>query len=291
MELGVIGLGRMGGAIARRLIAAGHPVKVYNRTRSRAEALKTEGAVIADSPADASSGEAVITMLADDPAVEAVVFGPHGVVQGLGKDQVHISMSTITVALSERLAVTHLGAGQCYLAAPVFGRPDAAAAGKLFVVAGGEAKLIARCQPVFDAVGQRTFVIGDTPSWANLVKLSGNFLIAAMIECLGETVALMRKSGVDPRQFIEIMTNSLFAAPVYRTYGELIVGQRFEPAGFAVPLGLKDIRSALAAAEAQAVPMPVASLLRDHFITTIARGGESLDWSALARLAAENAGL
>jgi 3-hydroxyisobutyrate dehydrogenase-like beta-hydroxyacid dehydrogenase len=291
MKVGVIGLGRMGSAIASRLLGAGHKVKVYNRTRSRAEALKAAGAIVADSPADTSSSEAVITMLADDPAVEAVVFGPKGVLQGLGKNQVHISMSTITVALSERLASAHSSAGQCYLAAPVFGRPDAAAAGKLFVVAGGEANLITRCQPLFDAIGQRTFVIGDTPAWANLVKLSGNFLIAAMIECLGETVALMRKSGVDPQQFIDIMTGSLFAAPVYRTYGELIVDQRFQPAGFAIPLGLKDIRSALAAAESRAVPMPVASLIRDHFISAIAHGGEAMDWSALARVAAENAGL
>ncbi|MEA2737888.1 MAG: hypothetical protein QOH05_1195 [Acetobacteraceae bacterium] len=291
MEVGIVGLGRMGSAIARRLIEAGHQVKVYNRTRNRAETLKTAGAIIADSPADASSGEVVITMLADDPAVEAVVFGPHGVSQGLGKNQVHISMSTITVALSERLAATHLAAGQRYLAAPVFGRPDAAAAGKLFIVAGGEVNVIERCQNVFDAVGQRTFVIGETPAWANLVKLSGNFLIAAMIECLGEAVALMRKSGVDPQRFVDIMTSSLFAAPVYRTYSELIVEQRFQPAGFAMPLGLKDVRSVLAAAEARSVPMPVASLLRDHFISAIARGGEALDWSALARVAAENAGL
>jgi 3-hydroxyisobutyrate dehydrogenase-like beta-hydroxyacid dehydrogenase len=291
MKVGVIGLGQMGSAIASRLLGAGHKVKVYNRTRSRAEALKAAGAIVADSPADASSGEAVVTMLADDPAVEAVVFGPKGVLQGLGKNQVHISMSTITVALSERLAAAHSSAGQCYLAAPVFGRPDAAAAGKLFVVAGGEANLITRCQPLFDAVGQRTFVIGDTPAWANLVKLSGNFLIAAMIECLGETVALMRKSGVDPQRFIDIMTGSLFAAPVYRTYGELIVDQRFQPAGFAIPLGLKDIRPALAAAESRAVPMPVAGLICDHFISAIAHGGEAMDWSALARVAAENAGL
>jgi 3-hydroxyisobutyrate dehydrogenase-like beta-hydroxyacid dehydrogenase len=291
MEVGIVGLGRMGSAIARRLIEAGHQVKVHNRTPSRAEALKTVGAVIADSPADASSGEVVITMLADDPAVEAVVFGPQGVFQGLGKNQVHISMSTITVALSERLAATHLAAGQCYLAAPVFGRPDAAAAGKLFIVASGEANVIARCQNVFDAVGQGTFVVGDTPAWANLVKLSGNFLIAAMIECLGEAVVLMRKSGVDPQRFVDIMTSSLFAAPVYRTYSELIVEQRFQPAGFAMPLGLKDVRSVLAVAEARSVPMPVASLLRDHFISAIARGGEALDWSALARVAAENAGL
>jgi 3-hydroxyisobutyrate dehydrogenase-like beta-hydroxyacid dehydrogenase len=291
MEVGVVGLGRMGSAIAQRLIQAGHRVTVYNRTRSRAEPLRAAGAVVADSPAAAAAGEAVITMLADDQAVEATVLGNDGVLQGLRADTVHISMSTITVALSERLESAHPAAGRHYLAAPVFGRPDAAASGKLFIVAGGEASAIARCQSLFDAIGQRTFVIGDTPHWANLVKLSGNFLIASMIECLGEAVALMRKSGVDPQRFIDIMTESLFAAPVYRTYGKLIVDQHFQPPGFTMPLGLKDIRSALAAAEAQRVPMPVASLVRDHFITGIARGGEGLDWSALARVAAEEAGL
>jgi 3-hydroxyisobutyrate dehydrogenase-like beta-hydroxyacid dehydrogenase len=291
MEIGVIGLGRMGGAIARRLIEAKHRVTVYNRTPARAEPLKAEGALVADSPAGASSGEAVITMLADDQAVEAVVFGDRGVLQGLRKDAVHLSMSTITVALSERLASAHRAADRHHLAVPVFGRPDAATSGKLFIVAGGDAALIARCQPIFDAVGQRTFVVGDTPQWANLVKLSGNFLITSMIESLGEAIALMRKSGVDPQRFVDIMTESLFAAPVYRTYGKLIVEQHFQPAGFAMPLGLKDIRSTLAAAEAQRVPMPVASLVRDHFLTGIARGGEGLDWSALARVAAEEAGL
>jgi 3-hydroxyisobutyrate dehydrogenase-like beta-hydroxyacid dehydrogenase len=220
-----------------------------------------------------------------------VVYGNDGVLQALREDAVHISMSTITVALSERLASAHRAAGRHYLAVPVFGRPDAAASGKLFLVAGGEADVIARCQPLFNAIGQRTFVIGDTPQWANLVKLSGNFLIASMIESLGEAIALIRKSGVDPQRFIDIMTGSLFAAPVYQTYGKLIVEQHFQPAGFAMPLGLKDIRSVLAAAEAQHVPMPMASLVRDHFITGIARGGEGLDWSALARVAAEEAGL
>jgi 3-hydroxyisobutyrate dehydrogenase-like beta-hydroxyacid dehydrogenase len=281
----------MGSAIASRLVKAGHDVTVYNRTRSRAEPLAAEGAVIADSPAGAIAGEATITMLADDAAVEAVVLGDDSVLQGLPKDAVHISMSTITVALSEELAAAHRAVGQRYLAAPVFGRPDAAAAGKLFIVVGGEADVIARCQPLFDALGQKTFVIGDTPPWANLVKLGGNFLIASMIESVGEAVALMRKSGVDPHRFIDIMTDSLFAAPIYRTYGELIVEQRFQPPGFAMPLGLKDIRSVLAAAETQRVPMPVASLVRDHFISGIARSGEGLDWSALARVAAQDAGL
>jgi 3-hydroxyisobutyrate dehydrogenase-like beta-hydroxyacid dehydrogenase len=291
MDVGVVGLGQMGCAIARRMIQAKHRVTVYNRTRSRAGQLQSSGAIIADSPAAASTGDAVITMLADDAAVLAMALGKGGVLQGMHEKTTHISMSTITVALSDQLAAAHVVAGRHYLAAPVFGRPDAAAAGKLFVVAGGEADVIARCQPLFDAIGQRTFIIGDVPSSANLVKLGGNFLIASMIECLGEAVALMRKSGVHPQRFVDVMTESLFASPVYKTYGKLIVEQHFQPAGFAMPLGLKDIRSALAATEAKRVPMPVASLVRDRFISGIARGGENLDWSALARVAAEDAGL
>jgi 3-hydroxyisobutyrate dehydrogenase-like beta-hydroxyacid dehydrogenase len=291
MELGFIGLGNMGAAIAARLAKAGNRVTVYNRTASRAEALKAHGAIVADSPAGASGGEAVITMLADDAALEATTFGERGVIAALRPGAIHISMSTITVAMSERLEAAHRAAGQIYLAAPVFGRPDAAAVGKLFVMVAGDADAIARCQPLFDAIGQRTFVIGDAPAKANLVKLGGNFLIAAVIESLGEAVALMRKSGVDPHRFLEVMTNTLFTAPVYRTYGDLIVEERYQPPGFAMPLGLKDIRSVLAAADAAAAPMPVASVIRDQFISGIARGGAGLDWSALARVAAENAGL
>jgi 3-hydroxyisobutyrate dehydrogenase-like beta-hydroxyacid dehydrogenase len=277
--------------MARTLLKAGHRVTVYNRTRSRAEALQAEGAVVADSPAAACRGEAVITMLADDNAVEEVVFGSGNMIDALHDDTIHVSMSTITVALSERLTEAHRDAGRQYLAAPVFGRPDAAAAGKLFIVAAGEQQALARCQAIFDVLGQRTFVVGEKPPAANLVKLSGNFLIASVIECLGETVALMRKSGVDPRCFVDILTNSLFAAPIYKTYGDLIVEEKYQPPGFRMPLGLKDIRSVLAAAEAKAVPMPVASLVRDHFISGIARGGADLDWSGLARVVAENAGL
>jgi 3-hydroxyisobutyrate dehydrogenase-like beta-hydroxyacid dehydrogenase len=176
------------------------------------------------------------------------------------------------------------------VAAPVFGRPDAAAAGKLFVVAGGEAKLIARCQPVFDAVAQRTFVIGDTPSWANLVKLSGNFLIASVIESLGEAMALVAKAGVDKNDYLEILTSTLFGAPVYKTYGGLIARDEFEPAGFAAELGAKDIRLVLAAGEALQTPLPIASLLRDRFLTLLANGGAALDWSAIGALSAWEAG-
>jgi 3-hydroxyisobutyrate dehydrogenase-like beta-hydroxyacid dehydrogenase len=230
-------------------------------------------------------------MLADDSAVEAAFFGDGNGLSALGQGAVHISMSTISVALSDRLAEAHRSAGQAFVAAPVFGRPEAAAAAKLFVVAAGPQTELARCQPLFDAIGQRTFIVGDKPSSANLVKLSGNFLLAAMIECLGEAFALVRKGGVDPHSYLEILTNTLFSAPAYKTYGTIIANQQYEPAGFKMALGLKDIRLALAAADALATPMPVASLVHDHFLSGVAQGAGDSDWSALARLAAVNAGL
>ena len=291
MDVGFIGLGQMGQAMALNLVKAGHRVVVFNRTRAKSEALASEGAEIAESVADACRRPALITMLAGDDAVEAVFFGNGNGLSALGQGAVHISMSTISVALSDRLAEAHRNAGHSYVAAPVFGRPEAAAAAKLFVVAAGPEATLARCQPLFDAVGQRTFVIGDKPSSANLVKLSGNFLLAAMIECLGEAFALVRKGGIDPHRYLEILTNTLFSAPAYKTYGTIIANQQYEPAGFKMSLGLKDVRLALAAADALATPMPVASLVHDHFLAGVAQGAADSDWSALARLAAANAGL
>jgi len=291
MNVGFIGLGNMGLEIARNLLKAGHRVAVHNRTRSRAELLEREGATVVNTPAEACGGDAVITMLANDQAVEEIVFGGDGILKGLKQGAAHISMSTITVALSERLKHAHAEARQIYIAAPVFGRPEAAAAAKLFVVPGGDKKAVEHFQPLFDAIGQRTFFLSENAPEANVVKLSGNFLIAAMIECLGEAVALMRKYEIDPRRFIEIMTETLFAAPVYRTYGALIAEEKYQPPGFKLELGLKDVRSVLAAAEAKAVPMPVGSVIRDHFLSAIARGGADLDWSALAKVIAEDAGL
>ena len=229
-------------------------------------------------------------MLADDAAIEAVVFGNGGILASLGKGAVHISSSTISVAMSKRLDEAHQAAGQHYLAAPVFGRPEAAANGKLFVVAGGPAPLIETCMPLFQAVGQKTFVMSEKPADANLVKLSGNFLIAAVIESLGEALALIGKGGLDQQRYLDLLTSTLFDAPVYKTYGRLIVERRFEPAGFAAPLGQKDIRLTLAAAESLQVPLPLSSLIRDRFLTLLADGGEALDWSAIARLAARDAG-
>jgi 3-hydroxyisobutyrate dehydrogenase-like beta-hydroxyacid dehydrogenase len=290
MRLGFIGLGHMGSGMATNLVRAGHEVTVYNRTPEKTAPLVALGAKAAVRLADACRGDAVITMLADDAAVEGVSLGEPGIVSVLAPGAIHISCSTISVALSRRLAQEHARASQRYVAAPVFGRPDAAAAGKLFVVACGAPDAIEASQPVLDAIGQRTFVMSSEPEAANLVKLSGNFLIAAVIESLGEAMALVGKGGVDLHAYLDFLTSTLFSAPVYRTYGDLIAERRFEPAGFAVPLGHKDIRTALAAAEELRVPMPLASLLRDRFLNLLAHGGDTLDWSAIGQLAAQDAG-
>jgi 3-hydroxyisobutyrate dehydrogenase-like beta-hydroxyacid dehydrogenase len=291
MKIGFIGLGQMGAAMAANLLKAGHEVAVYNRTASKAEALVRLGAQAQRSVEAVCAADAVITMLSDDDALESIVFGKGGVLASLKKGAAHISSSTISVALSKRLAAAHAAAGQHYLAAPVFGRPDAAANGKLFVVLGGPAEQVETYMPLFRVMGPRTFVMSAKPEDANLVKLSGNFLIAVVIESLGEALALIGKGGLDQRQYIDLLTSTLFDAPVYKTYGRLIVERRFEPAGFAAPLGQKDIRLTLAAAETLEVPLPLASLLRDRFLTLLAQGGEALDWSAIGQLAARDAGL
>ena len=315
MKVGFIGLGNMGTGMAGNLLKAGHEVTVYNRTSNRAQALVEQGARYASHVADACRGEAVITMLADDSAVESVVFGNKsegnksegntsggntsggntsvgdaGVVGSLGKGAIHISASTISVALAEKMAAAHAESGQRFVSAPVFGRPEVAAAGKLWITVAGAPDAVDACVPLFDVIGQKTFRFGDRPSAANLVKLSTNFLIASVIEALGEALALIGKGGLDPHQYVDFLTSSLFAAPIYKIYGGLIADKKFEPAGFAAPLGMKDIRLALAAGETLRVPLPMASLIRDRFLTLLAHGGESLDWSAIAQLAAEDAG-
>jgi len=289
MKLGFIGLGHMGAGMAANLVKAGHDVNVFNRSPGRARGLAALGAHEASSVAAACDAEAVITMLANDEAASDVAWGKDGLIAHLPKDAVHVSMSTISVALSTRLARDHAQAGQRYIAAPVFGRPDMAAAGKLFIVVAGDALTIDQCQPLFHALGQKTTPIGTEPQAANLVKLSGNFLSAAAIEALGEAVALIGKAGIDRQAYIEFLTSTVFNAPAYRTYGPLIAQGNFEPAAFSAPLGYKDIRLALAAAEDLRVPMPLGSLLRDRFLRLLAQGGSHLDWAAIGGLAAQDA--
>jgi 3-hydroxyisobutyrate dehydrogenase-like beta-hydroxyacid dehydrogenase len=292
MKVGFIGLGAMGSGMARNLIKAGFTAILYNRTRGRAEELQPHGATVAETPAQAASNaDVLITMLADDRALEEVIFGSGNAIQALRAGATHISMSTISVALSGRLAAAHREHQQNYVSAPVFGRPEAAAAAKLFIVAAGSRQQLERCQPLFDRMGQRTFTVGDDAPSANVIKLLGNFLISSVIESLGEAFALARKSGIDLNNFLDVLTGTLFNAPVYKTYGALIAQEKFEPVGFKLLLGLKDCRLVLAAAEEAAVPMPIASLIRDHFLTAIAQGMGEIDWSAISRVSAKNAGL
>ena len=291
MRVGFIGLGNMGSGMAANLLRAGHELTVFNRSPEKRRPLIELGARAAETVAEACGGEVVITMLADDGALRRVALAEEGIVDKLRQGTTHISMSTVSVELIRDLTQAHQQAGQQFVAAPVFGRPEMASAAKLFIAVAGVPAAVAICQPLFDAMGQRTFPFGTEPAAASLVKLAGNFMIAATIETLGEALALLSKGGVDPGRFVDLLTSTLFPAPAYRTYGALIAASRFQPAGFAAPLGHKDVRLLLAVAESLRVPMPIGSLLNDRFLRLLAQGGESLDWSAISQLAAADAGL
>lgn len=280
MKIGFIGAGHMGAPMAARLAAAGHEVRVWNRTRAKAAAVP--GATAVDTPAQAVEGaEVVFTMLADDAATEAVLEAI------AASPAIHVAASTISVALSARLA--KLGR---YVAAPVFGRPPAAAEGKLVIVAAGAEGLLDQVQPLFDVLGTRTFRFGPEPEKAHLIKLSGNFLLASTIEALAEAFALTRKAGIAPEAYLAFLSNSLFASPAVVSYGTMIANERYEQeAGFKLPLALKDVRLALAAADANDVPLPIASLVHDQLLGAIGRGHGGLDFAGLGKVASENAGL
>ncbi len=280
----------MGIGMAANLLKAGHHLTVYNRSRDKMEALVAQGARPADSPAVACrDAEAVLTMVADDSAVEQIVFGKDGIL-GAKSGLIHVSHSTISTALARRLAAGHADHNQGYLSVPVFGRPEAAESKKLLVVAAGPGEWVDRCRPLFDAVGRQTFVVGSEAWQANAVKLCGNFMIMSMIESFGEAYATLRKAGVAPASFLEIMS-TLFGSMVVSNYGRTIAEEKFEPAGFALRLGLKDMRLALATAEECSSPMPLASLLHDHLLAALAQGQGDWDWSSVARVSARNAGL
>ena len=290
MKVGFIGLGAMGSAMASNLIAAGHAVTVWNRSDAATEPLASRGAKVARTADRAVLGDAVCSMLANDQAVRAV-FLDSGLLDAMDSGTVHVNHATISVALARELAEAHAARGIDYVAAPVFGRPDAAAAAKLNIVAAGKAAAIDKVRPLLDAMGAKTWPMGDAPERANVVKIAGNFMLAAAIESMAEASALTRAHGVSAGEFLELMTSTLFASPAYQGYGKLIAEERYSPAGFAMPLGLKDVGLALSAGEATHVPMPFAGVLRDHFLDALAHGGEALDWSALALVAARRAGL
>jgi len=272
----------MGLPMARNLARAGHEVTAWNRRRERATPLEAEGVQVVDLAAEAAGrAEVAITMLADDAALEPVAMG--SILEALPKDGIHCGMSTVSPALSRRLAEAHAARGQAYIAAPVFGRPEAAEAKRLWVVAAGPAGAVERCRPLLEAVGRGVSVV-STDAWAaNVVKLAGNLTIASVIETLGEAYALVRRSGVEPQAFLEVINSALFQSPLYANYGGIIAGERFEPPGFRLRLGLKDVKLALEAGEGFTVPLPIASLIRDHMLAAIARGLGDSDWSAFSK--------
>jgi 3-hydroxyisobutyrate dehydrogenase-like beta-hydroxyacid dehydrogenase len=290
MRVGFIGLGNMGSAVAANLLKAGHTLTVWNRSAEPAHALAKEGAHVAAHPSETARGEVLFSMLADDAAARDVLL-TQGVLERAAPGLIHVNLATISVALAQEFAEWHRERGIGYVAAPVFGRPEAVRAGKLHIVVAGDPAAVERVEPLLVATSQRIWPVGAEPARANAIKLAGNFMIASAIETMGEAVALTRSYGVEAHQFLEIMTSTLFAAPVYQIYGRLIAEQRYEPAAFKFTLGLKDVRLALAAGEATHVPMPVASVLRDQFLDGLAAGAAEQDWGALAEVSARRAGL
>jgi 3-hydroxyisobutyrate dehydrogenase-like beta-hydroxyacid dehydrogenase len=289
MEIGFVGLGRMGAAMAGNLLKGGHRVRLWNRSTPPVTALVGQGAIAAASSNEAFDADVVFTMLADDASVRAVVLDG-GALQSARKGSVHVNCATISVALGRELAVAHTAAGVAYLSAPVFGRPDAAAKALLHIIAAGEPAVIDRVQPLFDLLGQKTWRVGPAAHQANVVKIAGNFMLAAAIEAMGEASALIEGYNMAPGAFLEIMSSTLFASPVYKGYGALIAERRYEPPAFAMTLGLKDVRLALEAGSDASVPLPMASLARDTLLDAVAHGEGGKDWAAMTEVSRRRAG-
>jgi 3-hydroxyisobutyrate dehydrogenase-like beta-hydroxyacid dehydrogenase len=291
-ETGFVGLGAMGLPMAANLIAAGYKLRVWNRTASKAASLATQGATVCARPADTISEEkTVVTMLADDAAVEAVTCGDDGIAARLGAGGIHISMSTIAPATAERLARYHAERGSAYIAAPVFGRPDNAQHKQLVICISGPSMAKELVRPLFNAMGRAVFDFGETPGAANVAKLCGNFLIASAIEAMAEAFTMAEKNGVERGKVHEMLSKTLFAAPVYQRYGEMIAAKQHTPAGFRLPLGLKDVELVLKTAGDARAPMPLAGLLRERIVAGLAKGREQMDWSALALGVLDEAGI
>ncbi len=291
MKIGFIGLGSMGLPMAVNLLETNHEIHVYNRTLSKAEPLREKGAVVESDPAElAALADVVITMLSDDAAIKEIAFD-RGMIESMRKGAIHISMSTAGVAFIRQLNKEHEKRGQHLLSAPVFGRPDMAESAKLWIVAAGRDETAERCRQILEKLSRAVSIIGEKPEQANIVKVAGNFMIASMIETLGESFSLVEKSGIDSHKFLNIMTHALFGAPVYEGYGRLIADRTYQPAGFKMKHGLKDVRLALQISDEQQVPMPLASLLHDHYLSGIAQGMSEDDWAALAEISRKAAGI
>jgi 3-hydroxyisobutyrate dehydrogenase-like beta-hydroxyacid dehydrogenase len=290
MKIGFIGLGRMGGHVAENLLKAGHSVTVWNRSQDPVAALVAKGAVAAKTPADAMQGEAVFSMLSNDAVMREVGFvGP--LLETSAKGLIHVNLATISVAFAKELQAAHAEAGLGYLSSPVFGRPEMAETAQLVLVAAGDTAALETMQPVFAKIGSRTVPLGDEAWKANLFKITGNFMIASELEAIGEAFALLRKGGVDPAAFHDVMAGRLFTGAVFKSYGLMVMNRQYEPAGFALTLGLKDVNLARAAASGLGVEMPTAELLKTHYEQAIAWGWQDKDWSAIGEVSAKKAGL
>jgi 3-hydroxyisobutyrate dehydrogenase-like beta-hydroxyacid dehydrogenase len=289
MDVGFVGVGRMGSAMAANLLKAGHRVRAWDESPAALRALQKQGADIAADAHDAFRGDALFSMLPNDEVIREVFIA--GRMQPTSGSPVHVNMATTSVQLAKELAAYHAAQGVPYVAATVWGRPDVAAAGKLSIVAAGDPLAIERVQPLLDVIGQKTWRVGDEPSRANVAKIAGNLMVACAIEATAEAAALVRAHGMSAPDVLDAIITSLFNVPVYRGYGDMIAKQQYEPPGFDLVLGMKDVRLALMAGEATNVPLPFASVLRDSFIDAIANGDADKDWSAIARVAARRAGL
>jgi 3-hydroxyisobutyrate dehydrogenase-like beta-hydroxyacid dehydrogenase len=292
MNVGFIGVGRMGRGMAGRLLAAGHSLAVYNRTRAKADALGEAGARVVGSIAElVRHGDVTITMLADDPALEAVVLHRSGLVETLPKGAIHMVMGTHGVDVIRRIGAGHAAAGQILVAAPVLGRPDMAASGQLGIVVAGPAAAVDRVRPLLAAMGRRSFEAGTDPLAATSIKVTNNFVLGCAIEAMGEAFSLVRKYGVAPEVFYEVMTDGLFSAPAYKVYGKIIVEQSYDRVGQKALLGLKDANLALAAGEAVGVPLPSCNVWRDRLVGAAAHGDGDKDWAVMALEQARASGL
>jgi 3-hydroxyisobutyrate dehydrogenase-like beta-hydroxyacid dehydrogenase len=290
-EVGFIGLGAMGEPMAANLIAAGYKLRVYNRTASKADALVAAGATRVDRPGEAAQpGGVAITMIADDATLDQVTLGG-GLAEQLGRGGIHISMSTVAPATTRRLAEHHAASGSTLIASPVFGRPDAARAKRLWITASGPAAAKTAIRPLLEAMGQAIFDFGEEPGAANVAKLAGNFLIAANLEAMSEALAMVEKQGVERTAVADLLAKTLFACPIYQGYGKAVAEKRFEPVGFRLRLGLKDVELALRTASEVTMGLPIASLVRDRFLASLAKGRGEMDWSAIALSVLDDAGL
>lgn len=290
MQIGFIGLGRMGGHVAENLLKAGHEVAVWNRSPAPVQELVAKGARAAATPDAAMQGDAVFSMLSNDAVMREVGLAG-ALLERAGKGLIHVNMATISPAFARELQAAHHKAGLAYLSAPVFGRPDMAASAQLVLVAAGNATARDAMQPVFDRIGSRTVWLGEAAEKANLFKIAGNFMIASEMQATGEAFALLRKGGVDPAAFHDVMSGRLFTGAVFRNYGQMVLNRQYEPAGFALTLGLKDVNLARAAAAELGVPMPTADLAKANYDQAVEWGWQDRDWSAIGDIPLKKAGL